>query len=172
MSNRVPGTTTVHDLDWANHGYASHEESGRVYDVKNGTLEHGHRDDEDYAYVIVDRPAFGDVTGDHTDEAVVRIVVNTGGSGWVDFLSVFTMRDGQPIELGTIGGGDRGDGGIVSATVLGGDIVVVRNQSQDGDGACCPSMQLREVWHWTGKQFVKDESKTTSAPKPKDAVTE
>ena len=160
---------TVHDLDWSNRTYFGGVGEARDYlPMRAGTYQRGKPNDDNYLYAKVDSPTFGDVTGDRRDEALVRLVINTGGTGWFDVVNVFAMDGNSPYVLGTIGGGDRGDGGIVQASVVDGNVAIVRNQSLDGDGACCPSTVLHEVWHWNGKQFVEDTTKRTSQAMPKE----
>ena len=71
------------------------------------------------------------------------------------------MRDGAPVVIGGIPGGDRGDGGIYDVNVEGGLAIVKRLHSLDEDGACCPSKVQVEHWRWDGSRFVEDESART-----------
>jgi hypothetical protein len=171
----VPSGKTVHDVDWLNFTYtAGIGEVEEKYTVVNGELEFAYDMDgnqvapdyvpanpDDYVehgYFQVAAPEFGDVDGDGLDEAMIVSVLNTGGTGQFDAITIYTMRGGEPAILGQIPGGDRGDGGISSATITDGAVLVERMMSQDGDGACCPSKAQHERWSWQGGAFVEDES--------------
>jgi hypothetical protein len=55
---------------------------------------------------------YGDLTGDGRDEAVVRTLCNTGGTGQFDEGFVYGMKSGKAVLLGRIPGGDRASGGV------------------------------------------------------------
>jgi hypothetical protein len=171
----APAGNTVHDIDWLNFTYrAGIGEMEEQYTVVDGELEfaydmEGNRVAPDYepanpdeyierGYFQVAAPEFGDLDGDGADEALIISVHNTGGTGQFDAITVYTMRDGGPAILGHIPGGDRGDGGISSASIADGAVVVERMMSQEGDGACCPSKAQHERWTFQGGAFVEDES--------------
>lgn len=63
-------------------------------------------------YFEVQEVVYGDLNGDGQDEAVVRTICNTGGTGQFDEGFVFGMKDGKPALLGRIPGGDRASGGV------------------------------------------------------------
>ena len=173
VSNSGGGGTAVgvRAIDWANRTYASGEGS---FTVKDGSAEFAFDEDgnevgPDYqpkdpdayverGYFNVAAPVFGDVDGDGAEEAVVISVYNGGGTGQFDGADVYTLRDGKPVVLATVPGGDRGDGGLYGATFEGTILIVERMMSQDGDGACCPSKLQRERWSWSGGALVEDEA--------------
>jgi hypothetical protein len=174
-ANDDGGAKTVHDIDWLNFTYrAGIGEMEEQYTVVNGEAEFAYDMDgnmvapdyepanpDDYVergYFQVAAPEFGDLDGDGADEALIVSVLNTGGTGQFDAITVYTMRDGGPAILGQIPGGDRGDGGISSASITDGAVVVERMMSQEGDGACCPSKAQHEVWRFQGGAFVEDET--------------
>ncbi|MCA9676671.1 MAG: hypothetical protein H6708_21395 [Kofleriaceae bacterium] len=106
-------------------------------------------------------PVYGDVTGDGVEEALIQSELNSGGTGRFSAIAVYGMRDGAPVVIGGIPGGDRGDGGIYDVNVEGGLAIVKRLHSLDEDGACCPSKVQVEHWRWDGSRFVEDESART-----------
>ena len=79
-------------------------EAGRFYG-KEGTPTEG-------TFFEVREVLYGDLTGDGKDEAVVRTLCNLGGTGQFDEGLVYGMRDGKPVLLGRIRGGDRAAGGV------------------------------------------------------------
>jgi hypothetical protein len=173
-NNRAAGSggKTVHDIDWLNRAYDSGE-VGTVT-VKDGVYEYamdenGNMVAPDYepndpdAYVErgsfeVGKPLFGDLDGDGADEAVLVVYFNGGGTGRFTGIDVYAMRDGKEAVLGSIPGGDRGDGGISDVKLEGKVVMVDRMMSMEGDGACCPSKVQHERWTWDGKAFVEDEA--------------
>lgn len=166
---------TVHDIDWLDRAYDSGE-IGQVT-VKDGVYEyamdeHGNMVAPDYvpadpdAFVErgsfeVSKPIFGDLDGDDADEAVLVIHFNGGGTGRFTGIDVYGMRDGKEAVIGTIPGGDRGDGGISDVALEGKVVAVQRMMSMEGDGACCPSKLQHERWTWDGKAFVEDQAART-----------
>jgi hypothetical protein len=128
-------------------------------DGKNQPADYVPRPDEyvDHAsFAVFGDPAYGDLDGDGHDEAAVITVLNTGGTGMFDEVDLYRMGDTGPVLMGTIPGGDRGDGGIAAVEIEGRTVEISRMQSQPGDGACCPSMMGHEAWHWKGDAFVED----------------
>jgi hypothetical protein len=162
---------SVRSVDWLNRTYTS---DGGSVTVVNGDYEYafdeeGNQVAADYeprdpdGYVergsfMVSPPVYGDVTGDGVEEAIIISTENSGGTGRFDAIDVYAIRGGQPVVIGGIPGGDRGDGGIAEAKVEGGVIVVWRMASQEEDGACCPSKVQVERWSWKGDAFVEDEA--------------
>jgi len=150
---------TVRGIDWANRTYTVPGFEGEdTYTVANGAYEWSNQEEDyvDQGYFSVAEPAFGDVTSDGADEAAIVSILNTGGTGNFSALGVYTMKGDEPVVLGWIPGGDRGDGGIGGATIENGAVAVERLASQDDDGACCPSKMQLEVWRWSGSDFVED----------------
>ena len=164
----------IRSIDWANRTY---QNGDGTFTVKDGTFEfafdeNGNEVAADYqptdpdgyverGYFNVAAPVYGDVDGDGTEEAIIISVHNTGGTGQFDGADVYTMRGGEPVVIGGIPGGDRGDGGLHGVTFEGPVVIVERMMSQDGDGACCPSKLQVERWRWTGGTLVEDEAART-----------
>ena len=66
------------------------------------------------------------------DEAVVLTDCNTGGSGWFDEGFIYAMRNGKPVILSYIQGGDRANGGIRAARIETGLLKIERLGSLSG----------------------------------------
>jgi hypothetical protein len=98
--------------------------------------------------------AYGDLTGDGKDEAVVRTLCNTGGSGSFDEEMVFTMKDGQPILLGRVPGGDRAVGAVRCARVEGGALKAERVGNDTGAAVGIEFVDT-ETWRLQGGRFVR-----------------
>lgn len=118
-------------------------------DTKKVTVKNGEFSSEKQADGYVDRfyfkvmsVAYGDLNGDNSEEAVVLTVCNTGGTGNFTEGFVYTLKDGKPALFATIPGGDRADGGLRSARVDNGQLVVDSNDPGPDGGACCPQFVI------------------------------
>lgn len=87
---------------------------------------------DDGTYFEVREVLHGDLTGDGQDEAVVRTVCNTGGTGWFDEGFVYGMKDGKAVLLGRIPGGDRASGGVRCVRFEDGTLKVERTGNDSG----------------------------------------
>ena len=164
----------IRAVDWANRTYQSGD---GTFTVKDGSAEFAFDEEGnevapdfqpkdpdafvEHGYFNVTPPRFGDVDGDGADDALVIHVYNGGGTGQFDGITLYTMRGGEPVALGEIPGGDRGDGGISDARLEGGVVLVERMMSQADDGACCPSKLQHERWAWRDGKLVEDEAART-----------
>ncbi len=99
-------------------------EAGRFYG-KEGTPTEG-------VFFEVQEILYGDLTGDGKDEAVVRTLCNTGGTGQFNEGFVYGMRDGKPALLGRVPGGDRASGGVRCLRVENGALTVERLGNDTG----------------------------------------
>jgi hypothetical protein len=176
-----PGTAkepSIRSIDWKNHTYDLGQDG--TYTANQGSDDFtidgdGNMHDADWhppnpddqvdhgSFEIFD-PDFGDVDGDGNEDVAITTDLNTGGTGQFTLITVYTMRGGKPVAMGTIPGGDRGDGGIENVTIDHGRVLVDRMESGPDDGACCPSQIQHEQWTWNGSAFVEDEkARTTTA---------
>ncbi|PYS99617.1 MAG: hypothetical protein DMF63_11070 [Acidobacteria bacterium] len=92
----------------------------------------------DRFYVKVFEIAYGDVTGDGKDDAIVLTVCNTGGTGNFSEGVIYSMKSGKPSLIARIPGGDRADGGLRTARAEKGVLVVESNEEGEQGGLCCP----------------------------------
>lgn len=152
-------TAGIRSIDWLNRTYTS--------DAGPTTVKDGHADvpidpemPDMQGYLDIAPPTYGDVDGDGVEDAIIISAFNGGGTGIFTQADVFTLRPGatEPTLIGSIPGGDRGDGGLVDIRFEGGKVLVDRNHSTDEDGTCCPSKLVHEVWTWTGGALVEDEA--------------
>lgn len=154
------GGSSIRSIDFLNRTYQS-SDAGAIT-VKDGEaeLEVDPCMPEMRGWFNVAPPTYGDVDGDGVEDAIVVTAFNGGGSGTFTSGEVYALRAGaaEPVKIGEIPGGDRGDGGLADIRIEGGKVLVERYMSMEDDGACCPSKVQKEVWRWDGRAFVEDEA--------------
>jgi hypothetical protein len=158
-----PPAADVHAIDFRNFTYADTAcaDEGASITVKDGVYD---RDDEDdVAHFEVRDVVYGDLTNDGADEAVVLTLCNTGGTGQFTDGIVFTARAGKPVVLGTLGVGDRADGGVYRAEIRNGTLFVDRFGQDGSSGACCPQYVETSAVRWNGKKLVDAGASTKRA---------
>lgn len=149
---------------------ASAQKDIRGVDFRNFTYEYGLGEPEtitvrdgEFAREMKDDPlnplyfsivdvVYGDVTRDGQDDAVVRTVISGGGSGQFSDAMIYTMRGGKPVAIGSLGVGDRANGGIHDARIENGRIVVER-YGHENSGDCCPEYIERNIIELQGTKF-------------------
>jgi hypothetical protein len=112
--------------------------------VKNGDYSYekpqdGYTDRFDFNVFEI---SYGDLNADNSEEAIVLTTCNTGGTGNFTQGFIYTLKDGKPALFGTIPGGDRAEGGLRTARVENGQLVVESNDPGETGGACCPEFIL------------------------------
>ena len=88
------------------------EEAKVPIQVSGGRFEGKAGTDREGMFFDAQEILYGDLTGDGRDEAVVRTLCSTGGTGKFDEGFVYGLKDGKPVLLGRIPGGDRATGGV------------------------------------------------------------
>lgn len=124
--------------------------------VKNGEFERSTKVDDytDHFFFKIFSVTYGDLNGDKQDEAIVLSNCNTGGTGQFTEGYVYTMKGGKPSLVVRIEGGDRADGGLVSANVDDGLLFVESNESSTNSGACCPEFTVTEKFRLAGGKLI------------------
>jgi hypothetical protein len=154
----VSGQSDIHGVDFKNftyHPYCAAEETETIR-VKNGEFSKQVKmaDFVDrYSFNVFDI-AYGDLTGDGKDEAVVLTVCNTGGTGNFSEGFVYTMVSGKPSLLVRIPGGDRADGGLRSANVENGLLIIDANELTEDSGACCALSAVITKYRIAGRKLI------------------
>lgn len=152
----VAVSAQIRNVDFRNFTYSVLSldgDSREKVTVRDGNYS---RDDEDDRYYFgVTGISYGDLNGDGAEEAVVGVVLNTGGTGNFTNGIIFTMRGGKPVVLTEFVGGDRAYGGLVSASIEGGILSVERNAPGPEGGACCPEFIDTTRYKWNGTKLVE-----------------
>jgi hypothetical protein len=119
---------------------------------------------------------YGDVTGDGTEEAMVRLSIHTGGSSMPNCLYIYTLKGNRPRLLWAFVTGDRANGGLRSIYAEGGRLVVElygrgariggKLRGTEDAGVCCAKSITRTRYQWRRgmfRQFGKSEVFLNSA---------
>lgn len=126
-------------------------DENRKITVKNG--EYALNKEDDKLYFDVTGVSYGDANGDGVEDAIVLTNCNTGGTGQFSEGFVYAVKDGKPELLTRIGGGDRAYGGLRSAKVENGLIVVARNDAGENGASCCPEFVVTSKYKLEGKNL-------------------
>lgn len=113
------------------------------------TLTNGeYQNSDDMIYVnYISTAAFGDVTGDGSEDALVLIGANTGGSGiFTDLAVVSVDESGNPVNVSTTMLGDRVD--VKNVTVEDGNAVIQMVTQGPNEPMCCGTLQVTVTYSW------------------------
>ena len=140
----------IRKIDFKNFTYepgCSYE--GQKVTVKNGeySLDKG----DDKLFFDVGEVTYGDLNGDQGEEAIVLTNCNTGGTGQFSEGFIYGAKDGKAELLSRIEGGDRAYGGLRSAKVENGLLVVERNDAGENGASCCPEFVVTSKYKLEGK---------------------
>jgi hypothetical protein len=154
----------IRKIDFKNFTYHPHcaGEETQAITVKGGEFsqEKQMQDYVDRLYFSVFAVEYGDVDGDKAEEAIVLTVCNTGGTGNFSEGFIYKLRSGKPQVISNIAGGDRAYGGLVSAAVKDGLLVVERNDPGENGASCCPEFIETQKYKMTNGKLVEAGSAT------------
>lgn len=146
--------TDIRKVDFQNFAYPAFcaGEETETIKVEDGEYAYEKLEDgyTDRMYFKVSAPEFGDLNGDGKDEAVLISVCNTGGTGNFTEGYIYSMKGGKPELIARIPGGDRAYGGLRSAKVVSGRVVIESNDVGELGGACCPEFIVTTTYRLTG----------------------
>lgn len=147
----------IRQIDFKNFTYepycASPDDKPEKLSVRKGEYSRDKGDDK--IFFKIGDITYGDVNGDGQTDAVILSSCNTGGSGNFSEGFVYTMKNGKPALLTRISGGDRAYGGLRSAKVENGLLLVERNDENDANGSCCPEYSITTKYKWNGKDLTE-----------------
>lgn len=161
----------IRNVDFANLTYPA----GPIYSTRNFKLTDGGYDGRpnpnekapwgDPSPVGLVAIAYGDITGDGNEDAMVVLNESTRGTAIPYYLYVYTMKRKHPRLLWAVATGDRAEGGLRKAYAENGELVIelygkgarvngtvfVHNDA----GACCPLSFTRTRYQWSGSHFAQ-----------------
>ena len=166
--------TDIRSVDFKNFTYevACLSESPIKVPVKDGEFQ-SEKEVDGYIerfYFFVGDIAYGDLTGDGKDEAIVIGACNTGGSGNFSEGFVFAMQGGGPALIARIPGGDRAYGGLRSTRVEDGILVVESNDAGERGGACCPEFVVTNRYKVSDGKLIPAGASSRRELYPKEPI--
>lgn len=117
---------------------------------------------------IITNTAYGDLTGNGQDEAVMIITVSAGGGGNAYFMKglVFTMKNNRPIVLTEFDAGGKDSGNNVQEIrIKNGLLMLSRDVTLANENPCCPKYQRFFSYRWNGNSLL-EMSKSPIQEKP------
>jgi hypothetical protein len=148
----VNAQTDIRKVDFKNFKYSILNLSGEkrnVIPVKNGKWSKNKKS------FSVEVSGYGDLDGDGTEDAVIKTLENTGGTGNFSNAIIFTMKKGKPVVLAEFIGGDRGDGGIITTAIKDKMLIVEQNKLGEKGGACCPEFVITTNYELKDSKLVQ-----------------
>ena len=146
----------IRKVDFRNFSYNTcFDEDKKTTRITNGKYARKIKDgDSSYGvYFEVRAVVYGDLDGDGQEEAVVDTICNSGGTGQFTDGLVYRMQNGKPVQIGSVGVGDRADGGLHEVKFVNGQLKVARYGGNSG--ACCPDYIETYTYKLTGKGLVE-----------------
>ena len=108
---------------------------------------------------------YGDVTGDGSEEAIIVLYAELGGTESAEDVFIYTLRNRMPVLLWKFATGDRAEGGLrriyadngeLVVELAGKDKIIGRDlYADDGtsSGLCCPTLFTRTRYQWSNGRF-------------------
>jgi hypothetical protein len=159
----------------AGHAVAATDTSIRRYPFESATFDVGDENvtlsngsfqregsPDDQLYVELRDVDHGDLDGDGREDAVVTLLMNTGGSGQFTWSQVFRSVGSGKVEYVTeTPVGDRASGGVHDVLIVNGRMIDERYSGTGG--ACCPDTIERQVVRLRGGALTTVGPPTTRA---------
>jgi hypothetical protein len=183
-------------FDFMNHTYKVprgwQDSDGKDVELRNGRREMEMTDAVERIGFSHVATRYFDATGDGQDEAVVILVIETGGSAKPHVVYVFGWKNNEPEPLWHFRTGDRSDGGLKDIRIENGEFLIeLYGQDRyivgeldtakifgDEEQLCCPTHFTRSRYKWNGSNFRLDGKRLTfltsdpSAPPIENMVEE
>lgn len=163
----------IRDVDFSNHIFPAspiYKKGDSTFSLTNGRYEGRIEPSTNEKYpVSLAYLAYGDVTADGLDDAMVVLFENVKGTALPYFVYVFTMKGTSPELLLALEMGDRVDGGLRRVFSEGGNLLVEEYFSPKKLGSSCPACAthfIRSSYRWRQKRFELIEKETLPNPAP------
>lgn len=167
----------IRTIDFANFTYPA--KSLFSDGMKSFRLQLGrYEGDQNHDPVILASLAYGDVTGDAVEEAMVVLGVSVRGTAIPHAVYIYTLQNETPELLWAFQTGDRGDGGLRQVYVENGRLVIelygkdkligknlYESDPYEAEGVCCPKFFTRARYTWQDVRF-KQEGSEELLPNP------
>lgn len=153
---------SLEQIDWSNYTYTFGCFTAQPVQVK---MQDGEADQNGVHYTV-QKPVFGDLTGDGQDEAVILYHCEGGGTS-PQLVYVYTGTAQQPTLLAYLPG--KGDNivTVTRALVAQGILQLVGYGYSANVPECCPDLLVTTTYKWNGSGFTL--VTTQSIPRPPNA---
>jgi hypothetical protein len=151
-----PTRAWPHDLEWQRLSESNHIElvKGRWKMPADSTPESSDFQSP-FNGLTLEEVIYGDLTGDSTDEAVVVIRYDSGGTQYHHFVYIYGGDAERPRLLAFFRSGDRAANGLYRVSVRDRKLVVELFDPVQREGACCSIGFIRQQYRWNGSSFIK-----------------
>ena len=171
----VIAQSDIHQVDFKNYTHSVHciGDKPENIAVKDGEYLREKQEDgyvDRFYFKIIDI-AYGDVTGDGHDDAIVLGVCNTGGTGNFSEGFIYSLKGTKAALIGRIPGGDRAEGGLRETRVENGLLIVESNDPGEDGGACCPQVIVTSRYKLTAGKLVTVGKETRRPVYPTERLT-
>lgn len=156
FASSLAQSQAIRKVDFRNFSYPTcFDEEKKTTRIINGKYSRKVKEgDSSYSvYFEVRNIVYGDLDGDGQEEAVIDTICNSGGTGQFTDGQVYRMQNGKPVWIGSLGVGDRADGGLHDIKYVNGLLKVARYGGNSG--ACCPDYIETFSYKLTGKGLVE-----------------
>ena len=148
----------IRSVDFANFTFPWLRELGdseKTFTLRSGELKPTHDKNGmvEEMGVTLQSIAYGDVTGDGREEAIVVLSMITGGSATPHASYIYASEGGKPKLLWAFSTGDRAEGGLRRVYAEKGELVIERYSPVNSKGDCCPTLFTRARYKWQDKHF-------------------
>jgi hypothetical protein len=160
----------IHKIDFRNFSYSAYcagDEPVKIHVRKGKFLN---RSQDEYLDFEVQSVNYGDLDNDGRDEAVIITVCSTGGTGHFTEGFIYSLKNRSPVLVGRIAGGDRAAGGLASAKVSDG-LLIVESNEEGGGGLCCPEYVVTNKFRLVDRKLVDYGNPTRRALYPASRVS-
>ena len=106
--------------------------------------------------LTLEEVVYGNLTGDHEDEAVVVLRYDTGGTQYHHFVYIYSPDVKGPRLLAWFRAGDRSANGLYQVSVREGKVVIALYDPEKQQGDCCSSGFIRQRYRWNGSGFAEE----------------
>jgi hypothetical protein len=158
--------SSIRRIDFANFTYTRkpvYIHGPETFTLQKGEYEGGEERDP----VGLASLAYGDATGDGSEEALVVLNMSVKGTAIPYFVYIYTLDNQKPKLLWAFAAGDRADGGLRQVAAAGGELIIelygigktigkdLYAEDDMTGGDCCPTHFTRAKYHWSGNTFMQ-----------------
>jgi hypothetical protein len=155
----MPAQTGIRNVDFKNFTYPrtgpllGHDRLMWLATNVNGKvrLRNG-SDGEGFTFASV---TYGDVTGEHRDDAIVVLHYDTGGTQQTDYIYIVRATDSGPKVLAYCYTGDRAYSGLYKVYADHGALIVELMDPDKQEGDCCSSGIIQTTYRWRNGRFER-----------------